>query len=303
MRQFKITERITPRSGKSIQKYFNDLEKCHPITIEEEIDLIRKAQLGDQRAKDKVISANLRFVISVAKMYSMDPEIFGDLVSAGNIGLIDSLDKFDSSKGFKFISYAVWHIRKEMLKYLSENTRTIKIPVNKVQELKLVFDMGAKIESELGREPSLEEILFRLQDSGDIRFKNMSVHTIQQMMEADIRPKSLDAPINTDSNSAVYEEMIGSEDPEIEGSMQAKTLRVMIERMITVLTPEEGEVVMRKHGIFPSSEGIEESFALIGTITGCSTETVRIRYNRSLIKLRKYLRKNNINPGQLLPGL
>ena len=303
MRQFKVTERITPRSGKSIQKYFNDLEKCHPITIEEEIDLVRKAQLGDQRAKVKVISANLRFVISVAKMYSMDPEIFGDMVSAGNIGLIDSLDKFDSSKGFKFISYAVWHIRKEMLKYLSENTRTIKIPVNKVQELKLVFDTGARIESELGREPSLEEILFRLQESGDIRFKKLTVHTLQQMIEAAVRPKSLDAPINTDSNSAVYEEMIGSEDPEIEGSIEAKTLRVMIEKMLTILTPNESEVVMRKHGIFPGSEGVEESFALIGTVTDCSTETVRIRYNRSLIKLRRYLRRNGINPGQLLPGL
>lgn len=303
MRQFKVTERITPRTGKSVQKYFNDLEKCHPITIEEEIDLIRKAQLGDQRAKDKVISANLRFVISVAKMYSMDPEIFGDLVSAGNIGLIDSLDKFDSSKGFKFISYAVWHIRKEMLKYLSENTRTIKIPVNKVQELKIVFDTGAKIESELGREPSLEEILFRLQESGDIRFKKLSVQTLQQMIEADVRPKSLDAPVNTDSNSSVYEEIIGLEDPEIEDSMQAKTLRVMIDKMLTILTPEESEVVMRKHGIFPGSEGVEESFALIGTITGYSTETVRIRYNRSLIKLRRYLRRNGINPSQLLPGI
>ena len=303
MRQFKVTERITPRTGKSVQKYFNDLEKCHPITIEEEIDLIRKAQLGDQRAKDKVISANLRFVISVAKMYSMDPEIFGDLVSAGNIGLIDSLDKFDSSKGFKFISYAVWHIRKEMLKYLSENTRTIKIPVNKVQELKIVFDTGAKIESELGREPSLEEILFRLQESGDIRFKKLSVQTLQQMIEADVRPKSLDAPVNTDSNSSVYEEIIGLEDPEIEDSMQAKTLRVMIDKMLTILTPEESEVVMRKHGIFPGSEGVEESFALIGTITGYSTETVRIRYNRSLIKLRRYLRRNGINLSQLLPGI
>lgn len=303
MREFRVTERITPRSGKSIQKYFNDLEKYHPITIDEEVDLIRKAQLGDQRAKDKVISANLRFVISVAKMYSIDPEIFADLVSAGNIGLIDSLDKFDSSKGFKFISYAVWHIRKEMLKYLSENTRTIKIPVNKAQELKIIFETGAKIESELGREPSLDEILFRLQESGDIRFKKMTVQTLQQILDADVRPRSLDAPVNSDLSSSVYEEIIGLEDPEIEGGIEVKTMRTMIEKMLTILTHDEGEIIMRKHGIFPGSEGTEESFALIGSIMGCSVETVRVRYKKSLIKLRRYLRKNNINPGELLPGL
>ena len=130
MRQFKILERLTPRTTRASSSYLNDVERIQMVSPEKEAELGFLAKNGDTVARDLLVTANLRFVLSVAKMYARSPEDYGDLVAAGNVGLVDAATKFDPSKGFKFISYAVWHIRKEMLAHLSDNSRLVRIPIN-----------------------------------------------------------------------------------------------------------------------------------------------------------------------------
>ena len=179
MRQFKVTERITPRSSKSISMYYSEVERFPTITAQEEVELAVRIQGGDMVARNRLATANLRFVISVAKMYggTGDPEMFNDLIAAGNIGLIEAAEKFDHSRGFKFISFAVWHIRKEMLKHLGDNTRMIRIPQNKTSELRVIMEATNMLTSELGRDATLEEVMEYVHKTGDTHGKSLSINS------------------------------------------------------------------------------------------------------------------------------
>ena len=157
MRQFKISDKLTPRMTKAAGSYLGELEKTKLISPEREVELARLAASGDENARNELVTANLRFVVSVAKMYASNPDDFSDVVAAGNMGLIEAAEKFDPTRGFKFISFAVWYIRKEMINYLNENSRTIRIPINQGAILRDLMKAGNEISMREGREATFDE--------------------------------------------------------------------------------------------------------------------------------------------------
>jgi len=282
MRQFKITDRITPRSTRSISAYYTEVEKYQIVTPQEEVELAGKIQAGDMAARDKLATANLRFVISVAKMYggSGDPEMFGDLVSAGNIGLIEAAEKFDPSRGFKFISFAVWHIRKEMLKYLGDNSRMIRIPQNKTNELRAIMEESNNLTMKLGREATFEEVMEAIEEKGSERIKSMDLHSLRIVMNADKNPASMDAPFKNDgSNDNTMHDVLASDANGADNICMKESLGRMTEVLTAGLKPMERMIVLRRHGI---GGGFEESYSSIAHDLGMSTERIRQIYTRSI---------------------
>jgi RNA polymerase primary sigma factor len=301
MRQFKITERMTPRSSKSIAAYYTEVERYPIITPQEEVELAGRIQEGDKSARDKLATANLRFVISVAKMYggTGDPEMFNDLISAGNMGLIEAAEKFDPSRGFKFISFAVWHIRKEMLKYLGDNTRMVRIPQNKTNEIRAIMEVTNTLTMKLGREATIEEVMEYVEDTGDIRVKSLSIDrsNIMSVMNADRKPASLDAPFKNDgSNDSTMHDVIASDLSSADSFCVAENMESMTKLLIAGLSPIAKSIVLRRHGI---GGGFEESYGSIGHDLGMSSERIRQIYMKSLkimsIRVRKLkLQKDDI---------
>jgi RNA polymerase primary sigma factor len=294
MRNFKLTENFTPRSGKSISNYYSDIERFNIITAREEIELAERIQSGDMTARDKLATANLRFVISVAKMYggTSDPELFNDLISVGNIGLIEAAEKFDHSRGFKFISFAVWHIRKEMTKYLTDNNRIVRIPQNKIQELRVMQDMMNKMSTELGREPILEEVIAYAEETGDPRLKSLSFDPTNAMMvmNASRKHNSLNEPINNDENSEnTIQDTLASELASTDTSSIEESKEKMTRLLIAGLTPIEKAVVLKRHGI--GAGGFEESYATIGQELGLTHERVRQIYMKSLKRMNLRIKR------------
>ena len=171
MRQFKISERLTPRNSKSAMMYLTEVERTKVLDPETEVKIANLAAAGDKKARELLVTSNLRFVLSVAKMYAFKSEDFVDLVSAGNEGLYEASGKFDPTKGFKFISFAIWYIRKEMIKFLAENSRTIKIPTNQSQSIKTISETSGSLSSIEGRDVSNEEALEYLKETNP-KFKN-----------------------------------------------------------------------------------------------------------------------------------
>ena len=294
MRQFKITERITPRSSRSVNIYYSDVEKYPTVTPSEEVELAKRIQMGDMAARDRLATANLRFVISVAKMYTRNEEMFNDLVSVGNIGLIEAAEKFDPSRGFKFISFAVWHIRKEMLKYLGDNARLIRIPQNKILALRGIFDTAGKLTMEMGREATLEEIIEKLKESNDPKFKTLDNIAINDMMCADNMPSSLDAQFTsgTSEGGTLYD-LIPSKENLPDHDLDIESVRDVIERLVSSLSPVAQIIVKRRHGI-GNKVGFEESFGTIGHDLDFSSERVRQIYVKAIKTLMLKARKSGI---------
>jgi len=261
MRQFKITDRITPRSSRSISTYYTEVEKYQIVTPQEEVELSRRIQEGDTAARDKLATANLRFVISVAKMYggSGDPEMFSDLVSAGNIGLIEAAEKFDPSRGFKFISFAVWHIRKEMLKYLGDHSRMIRIPQNKTNELRAILEETNTLSMKLGREATFEEVMESMIEKGNEKIKTMELGTLKNVVLAD--------------------DLIASDGESTDSFASIDSMDKMTKILTAGLTPIAKTIVLRRHGI---GMGFEESYGSIAHDLGMSTERIRQIYMKSL---------------------
>jgi RNA polymerase primary sigma factor len=289
MRQFKISERLTPRMTKASSSYLNDVEKTHPLTPEVEAEIAWRASTGDIEARDQLVSANLRFVLSVAKMYSRKPEDFADLVAAGNIGLVEAASKFDPSRGFKFISYAVWHIRKEMLAHLSDNGRTVRIPINQINNIKRLNDASIKISTEMGRDATFEESMEHLQES-DPKYRSLRIDTVRKALVADIRPSSFNAPLTSDSADTMLDVFDGGYDlPDQE--METQGLNLMLDKLVDKLPPHLKEVVMRRHGLHEDSVD-EENFQEIAKNLDVSSEMVRVRYKKAL-RIMKFHAKNH----------
>ena len=288
MREFKVTDKITPRKDGALAKYFNDVEKYELMDIQTEIEVAKRAFEGDKAAQEKLVKANLRFVLSVAKMYTKDPDTFQELVAAGNIGLIEASEKFDYTRGFKFISYAVWHIRKEMINYLSSCSRTIKIPQNKINELRAVVDAAGKLEMTLGRDATNEEALEYLKETNDPRIKTLNSDNIKDVSIADLRVSSLDSPLNDGSDSNTLIDIIKNDGDMPDSQYEREHASQVIQRLFRKLTTFERTVVMQRHSLFVEpSESMETPFATIAKIHGVSMETVRKAYLRALKKMKK----------------
>lgn len=242
MRQLKITKQITNRETASLDKYLQEIGKVDLITAEEEVELAVRIREGDQAALEKMVNANLRFVVSVSKQYQNQGLSLPDLINEGNLGLIKAAQRFDETRGFKFISYAVWWIRQSILQALAEQSRIVRLPLNKIGSINKINKTFAKLEQLHEREPSAEEIAEAL---------DMTPKDVKQSMKNSGRHVSMDAPLkNSDeSSSNMYEVMPGEDRPSPEQQLMTDSLRKEIERALSTLTLREADVVRLYFGL------------------------------------------------------
>ncbi len=240
MRQLKITKQLTNRDSKSIDKYLSDVSKEGMITPEEEVSLAVKIKQGDDEALNKLVNANLRFVISVAKQYQGHGLTLEDLIAEGNIGLITAAKRFDETKGFKFISYAVWWIRQSIMQAIAENSRVVRLPLNKVSAIQKITQAYSKLEQKFERAPSNEEL-------GEVLETSSS--TIGDLFSYSQKQVSVDAPmIDGEENSLLNVLENDNASNPIDGLMQS-SLCVDIERVLVSLKPREADVVRFSFGL------------------------------------------------------
>lgn len=240
MRQLKITKQVTNRETASLDKYLQEIGKVDLITADEEVELAQKIKAGDRRALEKLTKANLRFVVSVAKQYQNQGLSLPDLINEGNLGLIKAAQRFDETRGFKFISYAVWWIRQSILQALAEQSRIVRLPLNKIGSINKINKAYATLEQEHERAPSAEEISELL---------DMSETDVKESMKNSGRHVSMDAPLVEGEDSNLYDVLNTGESPSPDGELMIESLRVEIERALTTLTPREADLIRLYFGL------------------------------------------------------
>ena len=240
MRQLKITKQVTNRETASLDKYLQEIGKVDLITAEEEVELAQKIRAGDTNALDKLTKANLRFVVSVAKQYQNQGLTLPDLINEGNLGLIKAAKRFDETRGFKFISYAVWWIRQSILQALAEQSRIVRLPLNKIGSINKINKMYAFLEQANERVPSAEEIAIEL---------DMTVSDVKESMKNSGRHVSMDAPLVEGEDSNLYDVLRSGESPNPDRNLLHESLRTEIERALETLTPREADVVRLYFGL------------------------------------------------------
>jgi len=240
MRQLKITKQVTNRETASLDKYLQEIGKEDLITAEEEVELAQRIKAGDQRALEKLTKANLRFVVSVAKQYQNQGLTLPDLINEGNLGLIKAAQRFDETRGFKFISYAVWWIRQSILQALAEQSRIVRLPLNKIGSINKINKTFAFLEQAHERQPSAEEIAKEL---------DMTVEDVKQSLKNSGRHVSMDAPLIDGEDSNLYDVLRSGESPNPDRELMHDSLRTEIERALETLTPREADVVRLYFGL------------------------------------------------------
>jgi len=275
MRQLKITQLITNRDSGTLEKYFNDIAKVDLLTADEEAELARRIKQGDEQALEKLIKANLRFVVSVAKQYHHGSMPLNDLINEGNFGLIKAAKMFDETKGFKFISYAVWWIRQSIMNALDNHSRIVRIPANKIGELSKINQATSVIEQKFEREPTQEELA---------DFLGIQVDDIKTANTAAISQSSLDAPIGDDENGTLLDIMRNPDENSVDSVLVDKhSLKVEIDRVLSILLDREREVIKRFFGIgFDYNRSLED----IALDLDLTRERVRQIKENALLKLR-----------------
>jgi RNA polymerase primary sigma factor len=242
MRQLKITKQVTNRETASLDKYLQEIGRVDLITAEEEVELARRIKQGDQVALEKLTKANLRFVVSVSKQYQNQGLSLPDLINEGNLGLIKAAQRFDETRGFKFISYAVWWMRQSILQALAEQSRIVRLPLNKIGSINKINKAFARLEQEFERPPTAAELAETL---------DMTLDEVKQSMKNAGRHVSMDAPLKDgdDSSSTMYDVMRTSDTPSPDTDLMNESLRKEIERSLRTLTPREGDVVRLYFGL------------------------------------------------------
>lgn len=242
MRQLKITKQVTNRETASLDKYLQEIGRVELITAEEEVELAKRIKQGDQIALEKLTKANLRFVVSVSKQYQNQGLSLPDLINEGNLGLIKAAQRFDETRGFKFISYAVWWIRQSILQALAEQSRIVRLPLNKIGSLNKINKTFAHLEQQYEREPSVEEIAKVLE---------LSEIDVKESMRTNGRHVSMDAPLATgdDGASNMYDVMEAEDSPSPERGLITESLRREIERALSTLTGREADVIRLYFGL------------------------------------------------------
>ena len=240
MRQLKITKQVTNRETASLDKYLQEIGKVDLITAEEEVELAQRVKQGDQLALEKLTKANLRFVVSVAKQYQNQGLTLPDLINEGNLGLIKAAQRFDETRGFKFISYAVWWIRQSILQALAEQTRIVRLPLNKIGSINKINKTYAFLEQSHERPPSAEEIANEL---------DMTINDVKESMKNSGRHVSMDAPLVEGEDSNLYDVLRSGESPNPDKELIHESLRTEIERALETLTPREADVIKLYFGL------------------------------------------------------
>lgn len=240
MRQLKITKQVTNRETASLDKYLQEIGKVDLITADEEVELAQRIKAGDQVALEKLTKANLRFVVSVAKQYQNQGLTLPDLINEGNLGLIKAAQRFDETRGFKFISYAVWWIRQSILQALAEQSRIVRLPLNKIGSINKINKTFAFLEQAHERPPSAEEIAKEL---------DMTVEDVKQSLKNSGRHVSMDAPLIDGEDSNLYDVLRSGESPNPDKDLLHESLRTEIERALETLTPREADVIRLYFGL------------------------------------------------------
>lgn len=273
MRQLKITQSITNRESQSLDKYLHEIGKVDLITAEEEVVLARKIREGDQAALERLTKTNLRFVVSVAKQYQNQGLTLGDLINEGNLGLIKAAKRFDETKGFKFISYAVWWIRQSILQAIAEQSRIVRLPLNQVGSLSKISKAFSRLEQEYEREPSPEELADILETTVD---------KISDTLSNSGRHVSMDAPFVQGEENTLLD-VLENHEPNTDSSLINESLSEEIKRSLSTLTEREREIIVLFFGLSTnhplSLEEIGEKFSL-------TRERVRQIKDKALQRLR-----------------
>ena len=274
MRQLKITKSITNRESASLEKYLQEISREEMISTEEEVELAQRIRKGDRKALEKLTRANLRFVVSVAKQYQNQGLSLADLINEGNVGLIRAAEKFDETRGFKFISYAVWWIRQAILQAIAENSRIVRLPANQLGALNTLKKEISRLEQELERPPSDEEVAERL---------DMPVDKIKAILGISGRHISIDAPLVADEDTNFVDVLPNEDTPPTDDLLMKESLSLEIERALTALTEYEREVIKMYFGIgIPHPLSLDE----IAMKFGLTRERVRQIKEKGLKRLK-----------------
>lgn len=273
MRQLKITKSITNRDSASLDKYLQEIGREELLTIEEEVELAQRIRRGDREALEKLTRANLRFVVSVAKQYQNQGLSLPDLINEGNVGLIKAAEKFDETRGFKFISYAVWWIRQSILQALAEQSRIVRLPLNQVGALSKINKFSSQFEQQNERNPSVEELAERLE---------LEVCKVADAMRVNGRHVSMDAPFAEGEESSLLDVLENDSSPNADLGLDRESLYEEIERTLSVLEDREKEVVKMFYGIGGPEMTLEE----IAQAFGLTRERVRQIKEKAIRRLR-----------------
>ena len=281
MRQLKISKSITNREQGALDKYLADIAKEPMITPDEEVELAQKIKLGDQFALDRLVRANLRFVVSVAKQYQNQGLSLADLINEGNVGLIKAAQRFDETKGFKFISYAVWWIRQAILQAVAEQSRMVRLPLNQVGMLSRVKKTASYLEQLYQRKPTIKEIADEL---------DMPEDKVETILKVNAKEVSMDAPVNDDDDLLFIDTVVPDDNNDADKGIVSETESAAIKRSLSVLNERERRVIMYYFGL----ENYNHSYTLeeIGYMMDMTRERVRQVKDKALKKLRLRSKKS-----------
>ena len=273
MRQLKITKSITNRESDSLDKYLQEIGHEELISVEEEVELAQRIKKGDRKALEKLTKANLRFVVSVAKQYQNQGLSLPDLINEGNVGLIKAAEKFDETRGFKFISYAVWWIRQSILQAIAEQSRIVRLPLNQVGSVNKINRVLNKFEQEHERRPSIDEIA----DNVDIPHDK-----IEEAMKVNSRHVSVDAPFADGEDNSLLDVLPNNDSPMADRKLVLESLREEINRALQTLNERERNIIEAFFGINQQEMTLEE----IGDKYGLTRERVRQIKEKAIRRLR-----------------
>ena len=273
MRQLKITKSITNRESASLDKYLQEIGKEELITVEEEVELAQRIKKGDQIALEKLTKANLRFVVSVAKQYQNQGLSLPDLINEGNLGLIKAAEKFDETRGFKFISYAVWWIRQSILQALAEQSRIVRLPLNQVGSLNKINKAFSRFEQQHERKPSADELAIELE---------LPAEKVADTLRVSGRHISVDAPFVEGEANSLLDVLINGDSPNADKELMNESLSREIDRALYTLTDRERDIIKLFFGISCMEMTLEE----IGEKFGLTRERVRQIKEKAIRRLR-----------------
>lgn len=278
----KLFKHITNREAASLDKYLSEISKEPLLTPEQEIQLAIKIRNGDKSALERLIKSNLRFVVSVAKQYQNQGLSLGDLINEGNVGLMKAARRFDETRGFKFISYAVWWIRQSILQALAEQSRIVRLPLNRVGTLNKIGKEYGRLEQEIEREPSPEELAKALE---------MDVEELSDLMMMNGKPMSMDAPFNQNDENSLHDVLVNDDLPSPDEELMTESLKAEIKSALDVLNEREKEVLKLYFGI-----DTEQALTLeeIGEKFNLTRERVRQIKEKAIRKLRHNSRSKNL---------
>jgi RNA polymerase primary sigma factor len=279
MRQLKISKQVTNRDAMSLDKYLHEIGKLELLTPDVEVELAKKIKHGDRQAFEKLIKGNLRFVVSVSKQYQNQGLSLSDLINEGNLGLIKAAERFDETRGFKFISYAVWWIRQSVLQALAEQARIVRLPLNKIGSISKINRTFSQLEQEYQREPTPEELASAL---------DLAPSIIEDSLNLGGMHISMDAPLREDEDNTLYDIMLNDDSPGADDELMMNSLRKEIERSLSTLGEREADVLRYFFGLkgYPVLT-LEE----IGDRLGLTRERVRQIKEKAIKKLKNKYRK------------